>query len=251
MKILIANDDGILFPGVLVLAEAFLELGDVYVVAPDSERSAASNSITLAQPLMVREVKLPIPVTKAYAISGTPADCIKLAMGGLIPEKFDLILSGINKGPNCCVDIFYSGTVGAAYEGTFANVLSMAVSLNSSSADSDYKPAAEWALKCVKKLMESNADKSVLYNLNVPNIPAKDIKGLKITKMGCIDYQGGYEKRLNPYGKPYYWVNGRPVVIDKDPSCDNNAIADGYVSLTPLRINLTDYETAEKLKSLF
>lgn len=239
MRILIANDDGIFFPGLLALVKAFKELGDIYVVAPDSERSAASAAITLNDPIRVKEYKLCDECKQAFAISGTPADCVKIGSECLLPGMPDLVISGINKGPNMCIDTHYSGTVAAGMEGALRNILSMAVSLNTSSAEADYSIAARWALKIAKELIASNADKSVLYNVNVPFLPEEQIKGLKQTRVGNIEYVGGYEKRVDPYNRPYYWICGKPEVRDKDPNCDNNAVADGYVSLTKLTLDWT------------
>ena len=250
MRILISNDDGIHFPGLVALAKAMTKLGEVYVFAPDVERSAASHGLTLGLPLRAKEVPFEIPEIKAFAISGTPVDCAKLGIDFFAPEKPDLIVSGINKGPNMCCDIMYSGTVAAAYEGAYIQTLSLAVSLNSYNADEDYSIAADWAVKCAKKLIEIDADKNFVYNINVPNLSADEIKGLKITKMGFIEYRGGFEKRIDTFGKPYYWVNGKPFVIDNDPDCDNNAVADGYVSLTPLTRDYTAYSLMNKLQEL-
>ncbi len=250
MQILICNDDGVHFPGIVALAKVMSTLGEVYIFAPDIERSAASNALTLGLPLRAKEVPFEVNGVKAFAISGTPADCAKLGIEFFAPKKPDLIVSGINKGPNMCCDIMYSGTVAAAYEGAYADILSLAVSLNSYSTDSDYSVAANWALRCVKKLIEIKADKTYVYNLNVPNLSDSEIKGLKITKMGFVEYRGGFEKRIDTFGKPYYWVNGKPFVIDKNPDCDNNAVSDGYVSLTPLTRDYTAYKIIDKLKDI-
>ena len=251
MRILISNDDGIHFPGIVALAKAMSKLGEVYIFAPDVERSAASHALTLGMPLRAKEVPFEVPNCKAFAVSGTPVDCVKLGIDYLEPEKPDLVISGINKGPNMCCDIMYSGTVAAAYEGAYIQSLSLAISLNSYSADVDYTVAAEWALKCVKKLIEMKADKNYVYNVNVPCLPENEIKGLKITRMGFVEYRGGFEKRIDTFGKPYYWVNGKPVVIDKDSDCDNNAVADGYVSLTPLTRDYTAYKLMDSLNTGF
>ena len=251
MRILLSNDDGIHFSGLIALAKAMTTLGEVFVCAPDAERSAASHALTLGMPLRAKEVSFEVPNVKAFAISGTPADCVKLGIEYLLPEKPDLVVSGINKGPNMCCDIMYSGTVAAAYEGAYEEILSLAVSLNSYSTDVDYSIAAQWGLKCAQKLIEINADKRFIYNINVPNLEQDKIKGLKITKMGFIEYRGGFEKRIDTFGKPYYWVNGKPYVIDHNPECDNNAVADGYVSLTPLTRDYTAYDIKDKLFSSF
>ncbi len=251
MRILICNDDGITFPGIVELAKAFVSLGEVYVVAPEAERSAASNALTLANILRVKEVNMNIPGVKAFTTSGTPADCAKMGIETLMPERPDFIVSGINKGQNMCVDIMYSGTCAAAYEGAFVDILSMSVSLDHPTPDADYSIAAEWAVKTAKKLIEMKADPQYLYNLNIPNLPKEQIKGLKVTKVGRVIYKGGFEKRVDTYGRPYYWVNGRPEVADTNPECDNNRVAEGYVSLSPLTRDLTAYEQLEKLKNAF
>ena len=251
MRILICNDDGIHFPGLVALARAMTVLGEVYIFAPDTERSAASNALTLGLPLRAKEVPFEVPGVKAFSTSGTPADCAKLGIDFFAPDKPDLIVSGVNKGPNMCCDIMYSGTVAAAYEGAYVETLSLAVSLNSYSTDVDYSIAADWAVKCAKKLISSEADKRYVYNINVPNLPSDQIKGIKVTKMGFVEYRGGFEKRVDTFGKPYYWVNGKPFVIDKNPECDNNAVADGYVSITPLTRDYTAYEAIKKLKENF
>lgn len=251
MRILICNDDGIFFPGIVALAKAFVALGEVYLVAPDVERSAASNALTLSNILRVKEVDINIPGVKAFTTSGTPADCAKMGIETLLPARPDLIVSGINKGQNMCVDIMYSGTCAAGYEGAFVDILSMSVSLDHPTPDADYSIAAEWALKTARKLIEIKADPKYLYNLNVPNLPKEQIKGLKVTKVGRVIYTGGFEKRIDTYGRPYYWVNGRPQVADADPECDNNSVAEGYVSLSPLTRDLTAYEQLETLKNAF
>ena len=251
MKILLCNDDGIHFPGIISLAKAMSNLGEVFVFAPDVERSAASNALTLGMPLRLKEIPFEVKGVKAFSVSGTPADCAKLGIDYFSPDKPDLVISGINKGPNMCCDIMYSGTVAAAYEGAYIDVLSLAVSLNSYSTDVNYDIAAKWALESVKKLIKMNADKKYVYNINVPNLEDNQIKGIKITKMGFIEYRGGFEKRVDTFGKPYYWVNGKPFVIDKNSDCDNNAVSDGYVSITPLTLDYTAYEQIDKLKKVF
>ncbi|MDD2998045.1 MAG: 5'/3'-nucleotidase SurE [Erysipelotrichia bacterium] len=241
MRILLCNDDGINASGIVALASSLLRLGNVTVVAPDGERSAASNSLTLSHPLRVKEVPFPVKVDRALAISGTPADCVKIAIANLMEERPDVVVSGINRGPNMCVDIFYSGTVAAAFEGAFKGILSLSVSLDSYNSDADYSVAAEWAAKCLERLYEAAVPAANVYNINVPALPADEIKGLKFTRAGRIDYREIYDHRRDPNGRSYYWIQGNPEIIDKSPECDVVAVKDGYVSLTPLQPELTNF----------
>ena len=242
MRILICNDDGIMAPGIIALAQALTEIGEVTVAAPNGERSAASNSITLSSPLRVQKVKFPVEVKNAFSISGMPADCVKVALSNLVDQKPDLVVSGINRGPNMCVDVFYSGTVAAAFEGAFKGILSVAVSLDSFDANADFNVAAAWAKKCIKKLVEADVPKERVYNINVPALNEGEIRGVKLTKLGKIDYREKYLERKDPYGKPYYWIQGDPIIVNTDENCDINTVKSGYVSLTPLKPELTDFE---------
>ncbi len=248
MEILLCNDDGISAPGIIALAGALSRLGQVTVVAPDVERSAASNSITLSHPLRVKEIQFPVAVEKAFAVSGTPADCAKIALANLLGKKPDVVVSGINRGPNMCVDIFYSGTVAAAFEGAFKGITSFAVSLDSYNADADYSVAAEWGARCVKQLFEMGAQASKVYNINVPALPMDQIAGLKLTRSGQVDYREVYDHRLDPNGRSYYWIQGWPEIRDESPECDIVAVKQGFVSLTPLQPNLTDFSALNELK---
>jgi len=250
MRILVCNDDGINAPGITALAGELCSFGRVTVVAPDSERSAASNSLTLAHPLRVREVAFPANVEKAYAVSGTPADCAKIGLSTLLSEKPDLVVSGINCGPNMCVDIFYSGTVAAAFEGAFRGILSVSVSLDSYSPRADFSVAARWALKCIKRLVDAGVEPGRVYNVNVPAIADNEIRGIKVTRTGKIDYREEYDHRHDPYGRSYYWLKGNPEIVDKSPDCDIVAVKAGYVSITPLQPDLTDVALGAALEKM-
>lgn len=239
MNILLCNDDGINAPGLKALAKELVKIGKLTIVAPDSEKSAASNSITLYQPLRAREVDFFDSVEAAYAVSGTPSDCGKIALASLLPQKPDLVMSGINRGPNMCIDVFYSGTVAAAFEGANKDILSIAMSLNSFSHDADYSTAAQWAIKSFELLTDIKAPKNLLYNVNVPALSADKIAGYKWTKMGKVDYQEKFDKRIDPAGRPYYWLMDDLRIIDNDKDCDIIAVRDGYVSITPLSLDLS------------
>lgn len=248
MNILLCNDDGINAPGIISLASELKKIGKVTVVAPDTERSAASNSLTLLNPIRVKKVCFPVDVDNAYSVSGTPTDCAKIAIANLMSDKPDLVVSGINRGPNLCVDIFYSGTVAAAFEGANRNILSVALSLDSYEHVSDYGPAAAVGLKCINNLVAANAPSDLLYNINIPHLAEEKIVGCRWTKAGVIDYRETYEKRTDPYGKDYYWIKGDPKIVDEDQNCDIVAVRAGYVSITPLKTNLTAHEELVKLK---
>ncbi len=248
MQILLCNDDGIHSAGLVSLAAELIRMGDVYVAAPDTERSAASSALTLATPLRARKVDFPVKVKSVWAISGTPADCAKIALANLMEHRPDLVVSGINRGPNLSVDIFYSGTVGAAFEGAFKGIRSFALSLDSFDPDAFYETAASWGGRCIRKLIELNADPGRVYNINVPNLGPENIKGVKITRAGNVDYREKYDHRVDPYGRSYYWIKGSPEIVDKNQECDIVAVRDGYVSITPLKPDLTDLCLFEKLE---
>jgi len=249
MRILVCNDDGINAHGLIALTAELAKIGEVTVVAPDVERSAASNSITLSHPLRVKECTIPVSGCKGFAVSGTPADCAKIAIANLLTEKPDLLISGINRGPNMCVDVFYSGTVAAAFEGASKGILSMAVSLDSFKGDADYSHAAKWAGICAKTLSNANLPANLVYNLNIPDLPFDQIKGVKVTRTGKVDYQELYDQRVDPYGRTYYWIQGNPIIVDHSEDCDIVAVRAGFVSLTPLKTDLSCPDAARNLVS--
>ncbi|MBP7632755.1 5'/3'-nucleotidase SurE [Candidatus Ozemobacteraceae bacterium] len=247
MRILISNDDGIMAKGIVALAEALLPLGRVSVAAPNRERSACSHSLTLEHPLRATAVHFPVPVHDAWAISGTPSDCVKLAIGQLLREPPDVVVSGINKGANLSVDVFYSGTAAAAMEGAFAGFPSFAFSLASYDPASDFTCAAKWAAASLKHIMERGPEKNIMYNINMPSLPERDVKGVRITRMGHVRYRESFECRRDPNGKPYYWLCGDPEILDQSPECDIVAVREGYVSITPIRAEMTDFGLFQKM----
>lgn len=252
MNILLSNDDGINAPGLLAIAKELSKIGTLYVAAPCSERSASSSALSIITPIKAIPVEFPIDRVCAYSISGTPADCVKLGLTTLFEDvKFDLVVSGINKGGNMAVDTFYSGTVAAALEGAFKNILSVAVSLNSFCPKACYETAAISAIECIDKLTKNNMPKNKVYNINVPNIKKDEIKGIKITKGGKVDYFEKYQLCTNPLNLPFYWLKGDLTIMDDDLNTDVVAVKEGYISITPVRTCLTDAETIEKLNEIF
>lgn len=247
MEILLCNDDGIQAPGLVAMADALRDLGQVTVIAPDRERSAASHSLTLFQPLRAREVAFPVPVKKAWAIDGTPSDCAKLGMGVLLPALPDIVVSGINHGPNMCVDVFYSGTVGAAFEGAFSGIPSFAVSLNDFQHGASFVSAARWGCAAINAILADFPEQKIVYNINVPGNSCEKIRGFKVTRLGKVRYSEQYLQRQDPWGRPYYWMSGEPVILDHAPDCDIVAVHAGYVSVTPLAAELTDFNHQQAL----
>lgn len=247
-KILITNDDGIHAPGIAALAEAMQDLGDIEVVAPDTERSAAGHAITMLHILRA------FPITKdgrlfGQAVNGTPADCVKLALSNLLAAPPQLVVSGVNPGPNTGTNVLYSGTVSAAMEGAIYGVPSLAVSMGTLKNDQDFSPAQYYAKKVAATILEKGLPNGIMLNLNVPSLPQAEIKGLKATFQSIYQYNDRYEKRHDPRGRDYYWLSLEDAqVMDDSPDADANAIADGYASLTPLSLNLTQRDFLEKMK---
>lgn len=238
--ILVSNDDGIRSEGILKLASALRRLGTVYVVAPDRERSASSHSLTLHRPLRVEEVG-----PKMYLVDGTPTDCVTLAVNRILPLRPDIVVSGINKGGNLGEDVIYSGTVSAAMEGTLMGIPSIAFSLAARS-DFDFKPAAAFASRLVRHVFKIGLPKDTLLNVNVPQI--KDIKGYRITTQGKRFFSDAIVEKLDPRGRKYYWIGGDMERWEGGKDADFYAISKGYISITPIHLDMTNYSSITELK---
>ncbi len=241
-KILVTNDDGISSKGIAVLAKALSEIGDVFVVAPDRENSAIAHSLTLHRPLRVEKVK-----RNFYAVDGTPADCVHLAIS-ILSGRPQLIVSGINKGGNLGDDITYSGTVSAAFEGTLLGIPSVAVSLVAASRF-NFQPAATFSAKVARQVLEEGLPKDTLLNINVPNLEARKIKSYQITQQGRWTHNGGAViEKTDPRGKKYYWIGGGEFTYHREGNTDYQAVSNGSISITPLHLDLTDYASIPLLK---
>lgn len=245
MNVLITNDDGIHAEGLFALKTALDKIAKVHIVAPDRPRSACGHSITLHKPLRADKVKLR-DGSIAYASNGTPSDCVSLGLLGIVKEKVDLVVSGINRGPNLGWDLTYSGTVSAAMEGAISGVQSFAISVATYETDVDYSTAAHLAVHIAQILQEHELPESTLLNINVPPVNS-DIKGVRITRAGKRRYMGSLEKRSDPTGRDYYWLGGDLPVDSLDEGTDVKAIADDYVSITPVHLDLTDYSILESI----
>jgi 5'-nucleotidase len=241
--ILVCNDDGVRSEGILALAEALRVLGTVYIVAPDRERSAASHALTLAHPLRYEKLG-----PRVYAVDGTPTDCVYLAVNGILKKKkIALLASGINKGTNMGDDITYSGTVSAAMEGTILGIPSIAVSL-ASKKRSQFRDAAEFSLRVARKVLRHGLPKDTLLNINLPNIPKEEIRGVRVTRQGKRIYENSIVTKKDPRGRKYYWIGGdNPSRVDI-PGSDLEAVEQKFISVTPVHLDFTNYASMSALR---
>ncbi len=252
MLILAVNDDGVHSKGLCELTASLATLGTVYVTAPSGERSAVAHALTMRQPIIVEEVEIP-GASRAWSIDGTPADCVKLGLEVLLDGSVpDVVVSGINRGPNLGTDVLYSGTVSAAMEGIIGGIPSMAVSLASLSGR-DYSAAAGFATKLCSRLATSGREvlERTLLNVNVPAIPESRIKGVKITRLGEMRYTNVFDKRVDPRGRTYFWMAGEldeDCLSEEGESCDTWAVRNDYISVTPIRFDFTAHSAIALLE---
>jgi 5'-nucleotidase len=250
MHILVTNDDGVQAPGLLALAQEMRKLGQVTVFAPDRNWSASGHVKTMERPLRAYKVTL-ADGSAALSTDGAPSDSVALALLGLVKEKVDLVVSGINPHENVGHDVTYSGTVTAAMEAVIGGVPGMAISLNTPDGFQgalDYSAAAQVARRVAEKVLAGGLPEGVLLNVNVPYLQLKDIKGFQVTRQGLRVYRDALDARIDPRGRPYYWIGGEfPTGILADGT-DFGAIKAGYVSITPLQLDLTSHEAMEAMK---
>lgn len=245
MKILISNDDGIGSAGIHALATELKKLGEVIVVAPLFEQSAVGHAITMKQPLRVTK-HFKNDDFFGYAVDGTPADCVKMGVRNIMMENPDIVVSGINHGSNTATNVIYSGTVSAAREAAIMGIPAIAVSVTSHDAH-EFGYAARVAAHFCKMISEKGLKQGTLLNINVPHKPEADIKGVLLTKQGKSKWDDIYEKRVDPYGKDYYWLTGTLMPQDTELEYDQFAITQDYVAVTPIHFDLTDNETFEEM----
>ena len=244
-SILISNDDGIYAPGIYALWEAMSEIGKTTVVAPNTEKSAVGHAITISDPIRIEEVKRSNGF-KGYAVNGTPADSVKIAVKSIMKVKPDIIISGINAGANVGQSLLYSGTISAASEGTFLGIPSIAISLDAL-RDMDFSTSKVVAKKIVNKVLEHGMPNDTLLNVNIPKDVEGGIKGYQITHQGAIYFEDNFDKREDPRGRIYYWMTGDVKDTDIELESDGVAIKEGYVSITPLQLQMTNYNFIERL----
>lgn len=244
MKILVSNDDGVLAPGIKILAAELSSVAEIEVIAPDRNRSGASNSLSLTRPLRVRQLE-----NGYYSVEGTPTDCVHLGLTGFLDPVADMVVSGINEGGNLGDDVLYSGTVAAAIEGRYLGFPAIAVSMVGDSIK-HYKTAAQITKQLVLKLSKNKLPSQAILNVNVPNLPFDEIKGIQVTRLGTRHCAEPIIKEYDPRGRPMYWIGPPGMEADAGFGTDFHAVSEGYVSITPLHLDMTHYKIFDQLAHL-
>ena len=248
--ILVTNDDGIYSPGLLPLKQKLSEIAEVIVLAPERNWSATSHSKTMHKPLRVKRVKFPVEGVTAYATSGSPSDSVAVALLGYVDEPIDLVVSGINRGPNQGQDLTYSGTVSAAFEAVIWHKPAIAFSLCDHSEDAEYEAAAAIARQIVQMKLYERLPPLTLLNVNIPPLPLEEIRGFKITRQGLRQYNDELVERVDPSGRPYYWIGGGVPTGDvTEEGTDLWATDRGYVSITPIHLDMTAYAVMQEMEA--
>jgi len=248
--ILITNDDGITAPGIMNLVEAVKDLGKIVVVAPDRPQSGMGHAITIGQPLRLHKVHA-FGDIESYACTGTPVDCVKLAVDKVLHRKPDLCLSGINHGANHSINVIYSGTMSAAVEAAIESIPSAGFSLLDYNIEADFTGARKYARIVVEKMLQTNLDKHAVFNVNIPSVPEELLNGIMICKQAYAKYEEDFVERTDPNGRKYYWLTGEFINFDKGTDTDVWALANNYVSVVPVQFDLTNYVLKSKLQKLW
>ncbi len=245
VRILLSNDDGVFSEGLRTLYDSMRSLGEVIVVAPDREQSAAGHSLSLHRPLRINALE-----ENWYAVDGTPTDCVNLALNGLLKDRPpDIVLSGINKGGNLGDDITYSGTVAAAMEATLIGYPAVAVSLVYEDGEPFlFELAGQFARRIAEEILKANIKKGILLNVNVPNIKAEDCRGVRVTRQGKRVYGDAIVEKIDPRGREYYWIGGNGQNWVREPDTDFDAVSNRAISVTPIRLDFTDFDAMEELR---
>ncbi len=247
--ILVTNDDGITAPGLRALIKVMNTLGDVIVVAPDSPQSAMGHAITVNSTLYVEAVKIDDGPQKEYSCSGTPADCVKLAKNEILDRLPDLCVSGINHGSNSSINVIYSGTMSAAIEAGLEGIPAIGFSLCDYSWGANFESTKSFVETIAKNVLEHGLPEGVVLNVNFPNLDKKAIKGIKICRQAKANWKEEFDKRRNPHGRDYYWLTGKFVNLDKGEDTDEWALKNGYISIVPIKPDLTAHHFIQNLKS--
>lgn len=246
--ILVTNDDGITANGIAALVDAVKDLGDVTVVAPDSPQSGMGHAITIAEPLRLERVSIFDGIVHAaYSCSGTPADCVKLAVSRVLYRKPDLVVSGINHGSNSSINVIYSGTMSAAVEAGIEGIPSIGFSLLNYSHAAEMDAARNIAHKIAKSALENKMRSGTILNVNIPYLHDQEIKGIKVCRQAKAKWVEEFEERTDPHNRKYYWLTGKFVNMDNEGNTDEEALANGYVSVVPIQTDLTAYNSIDYL----
>ena len=245
--ILVTNDDGVSAAGIRNLVEAVKDLGKIVVVAPDKTQSAMGHAITIGRPLRLNKVNI-FEDINAYSCSGTPVDCVKLAVDKILHRKPDICLSGINHGANHSINVIYSGTMSAAMEAAIESIPAVGFSLMDFNPNPDFTAARHYARMIVEKMLKEKMDQHILLNVNIPKLPLSEIKGFKICKQAYAKYKEKFIERKDPHGRKYYWLTGEFVNFDKAKDTDVWALTNNYVSVVPVQFDLTAYNLKKKLE---
>lgn len=245
--ILITNDDGITAPGIRNLVESVKDLGKIVVVAPDKPQSGMGHAITIGHPLRLHAVQV-FGDIEAYQCTGTPVDCVKLAVDKILHRKPDICLSGINHGANHSINVIYSGTMSAAVEAAIESIPSIGFSLLDYSIEADFSAAKVYARMIVEKMLSTKLDKHTILNVNFPAVDRKLIKGVKMCRQAYAKYEEDFLERDDPHGRKYFWLTGEFVNFDKGKDTDVWALNNNYVSVVPVQFDMTNYKLKEKLE---
>ncbi len=248
--ILITNDDGVTAPGILNLVEAVKDLGKIVVVAPDKPQSGMGHAITIGQPLRLHKIHS-IDNVETWSCTGTPVDCVKLAVDKVLHRKPDICLSGINHGANHSINVIYSGTMSAAVEAAIESIPSVGFSLMDYRIDADFTGARKYVRLIVEKMLSTKLDKHTVLNVNIPAVAPELLKGFKICKQAYAKYEEDFIERNDPHGRHYYWLTGEFVNFDKGKDTDVWALANNFVSVVPVQFDLTNYVLKAKLEKLW
>ncbi|MBL7900857.1 MAG: 5'/3'-nucleotidase SurE [Bacteroidia bacterium] len=239
--ILVSNDDGITSPGITALIEEMKTLGEVIVVAPDKPQSAMGHAITINEPIRLMKVDLHEGV-EAWQCTGTPVDCVKIAIDKLLTRKPDLMVSGINHGSNSSINVIYSGTMSAAVEAAIDGMKSIGFSLSDYSWDADFSPVRPIVRKIAKATLENDLPYGTLLNVNIPKPDDGNIKGIRVCRQAVAKWKEDFDQRTDPFGRTYYWMTGKFVNMDHGQDTDEWALSNGYVSVVPTMFDLTDHQ---------
>lgn len=247
--ILVTNDDSIVAPGIRALIEVMKEIGEVVVVAPDSPQSAMGHAITINDTITLSKVNLDKEVEKEFSCSGTPVDCVKIAVHEILKRKPDLCVSGINHGSNSSINVIYSGTMSAAVEAGIEGIPAIGFSLLDYSWEADFSPYKEYVKNIALNVLKKGLPEGVILNVNFPKLKKEDIKGVKICRQAKATWIEEFDKRTNPMGKEYYWLSGEFVNQDKGEDTDEWALHNGYISVVPVQFDLTAHHAISQLNN--